>query len=153
VLETPHKFTLVAGSAEGRTRLNAFDHALLASGLGNLNLVRVSSILPPGAVEVPTLDIPPGALTPTAYGTITSEDPGEIIAAAIGVGIAAAGGYGIIMEFSGRVGRREAEETVRAMVGEAFETRGLSLERVAVRAVEHRVEAIGCAFAACALWY
>ncbi|NMB16013.1 MAG: pyruvoyl-dependent arginine decarboxylase, partial [Firmicutes bacterium] len=49
MLPTPEKFTLVAGGSEGPTGLNAFDNALLAAGLGNLNLVRVSSILPPGA--------------------------------------------------------------------------------------------------------
>ena len=153
MLATPRKYTLVAGSAEGGTRLNAFDHALLAAGLGNLNLVRVSSILPPGAVEAPVLDIPPGALTPTAYGTITSDVAGEIISAAIGVGIGEEGEYGVIMEFSGRVGRDAAEEAVRAMLAEAFQTRGRPLLRVDVRAVEHRVGDIGCAFAAAALWY
>src|SRR5206468_7432297 len=37
-----------AGNAEGSTPLNAFDNALLAAGIGNINLVRISSILPPG---------------------------------------------------------------------------------------------------------
>lgn len=153
LLETPRKYTLVAGAAEGGSRLNAFDHALLASGIGNLNLVRVSSILPPHAVEVERLDIPPGALTPTAYGTITSEMEGEIISAAIGVGVGETNQYGIIMEFSGRCGGQEAQERVRAMVEEAFKTRERRLERLLVRVVEHRVRRIGCAFAAVALWY
>jgi arginine decarboxylase len=153
LLATPRKYTLVAGAAEGRTRLNAFDNALLKAGLGNLNLLRVSSILPPGAERVATLAIPPGTLTPTAYGTITSEVEGERIAAAIGVGRADSGDYGVIMEFSGRCSRNEAEEAVRAMLEEAFETRGRRLWRVEIEAVEHRVERIGCAFAAAALWY
>ena len=37
-----------AGRAEGGTPLNAFDNALLAAGIGNINLIKVSSILPPG---------------------------------------------------------------------------------------------------------
>jgi arginine decarboxylase len=153
LLATPRKYTLVAGTAEGSTRLNAFDHALLAAGIGNLNLLRVSSILPPDAEFVERLDIPPGALTPTAYGTIASEVPGEVIAAAIGVGLGEPGEYGVIMEFSGRCTRAEAEAEVRAMVEEAFRTRGRELRRVEIRAVEHRVERVGCAFAAAALWY
>ena len=36
-----------AGHAEGGTTLNAFDNALLAAGIGNINLIKVSSILPP----------------------------------------------------------------------------------------------------------
>ncbi len=153
MLETPRKFTLLAGTAEGPTRLNAFDNALLASGIGNLNLVRVSSILPPGAIEVPELDIPEGALTPTAYGTITSEEPGVCIAAAVAVGIGEDDHYGVIMEYSGHGTRLDAERRVRVMVVEAFASRRRELSRVVVRAVDHRVERIGCAFAAVALWY
>ena len=79
MLPTPKKYTLVAASAEGPTELNAFDHALLAAGIGNLNLLKVSSILPPGAELVERLAIPSGSLTPTAYGAIQSETPGEYI--------------------------------------------------------------------------
>ena len=49
MLATPCKFTLVAGNGEGGTPLNAFDAALIEAGIGNLNLLRVSSILPPSA--------------------------------------------------------------------------------------------------------
>lgn len=47
MLQTPKKYFVTAGSAEGNNQLNAFDHALLKSGIGNLNLLRVTSILPP----------------------------------------------------------------------------------------------------------
>src|SRR5207249_12268754 len=66
-----------AGHAEGGTPLNAFDNALLAAGIGNINLVKISSILPP---EVPVIELPKikrGALIPTAYAAMTSEKPGE----------------------------------------------------------------------------
>lgn len=153
MLPTPQKFTLLAGSAEGPTRLNAFDNALLRAGIGNVNLIRVSSILPPGAVEVKHLEIVPGSLMPTAYGTITSEIEGEVISAAVAVGIGEDGQYGVIMEFSGRCDRQQAEETVTEMATAAFSSRGRHLARVLVQATEHRVGRIGCAFAAVALWY
>src|SRR5436190_19019056 len=73
-----------AGHAEGGTTLNAFDNALLAAGIGNINLIKISSVLPP---EVPVIDLPKiklGALIPTAYAAMTSESPGETIAAAVG---------------------------------------------------------------------
>ncbi|OLZ11588.1 pyruvoyl-dependent arginine decarboxylase [Sulfobacillus thermosulfidooxidans] len=153
MLDTPKKFTLIAGSAEGPSRLNAFDNALLAAGIGNVNLIRVSSILPPNAIEVPHLEIIPGQLMPTAYGTITSEIAGETISAAVAVGIGEQDEYGVIMEFSGRCGQQEAEETVTEMVRAAFLQRQRELKRVIVRAKEHQVQSIGCAFAAVALWY
>lgn len=153
MLPTPRKFTVMAGVAEGPTRLNAFDNALLAAGIGNLNLLRVSSILPPGAEQVERLEVAPGSLMPTAYGTITSEEPGTIISAAVAVGIGRSDEYGVIMEFSGHCSQTEAARTVEEMARSAFQQRGHDIERVIVRAVEHRVEAIGCAFAAVALWY
>ncbi|MCY0878193.1 MAG: arginine decarboxylase, pyruvoyl-dependent [Firmicutes bacterium] len=146
------KFTVVAGAAEGPTRLNAFDNALLRAGIGNVNLVRISSILPAHAVEEPILKVEPGSLVPTAYGTIIAEDRGALIAAAVAVGIGAPDEYGVIMEFSGHCSEREAAETVERMAAEAFRARGRTLERVIVKAAEHRVETIGCAFAAVALW-
>lgn len=153
MLATPHKFTVMAGSAEGPSRLNAFDNALLTAGIGNLNLLRVSSILPPGAEETARFEMPPGSLVPTAYGTITSDQPGALIAAAVAVGTGGPDDYGVIMEFSGHCSREEAAREVERMARDAFRQRNRQIERVIVRAVEHRVEAIGCAFAAVALWY
>lgn len=152
MLPTPTKFTLVAGSAEGPTRLNAFDNALLAAGIGNLNLLRVSSILPPGCKHVEKLDIPPGSLTPTAYGAIQSTKKGERIAAAVAIGFSA-DSYGVIMEFSGSCSKEEAERTVEEMVRAAFEERKVPLVKVMTQATDHIVEENGCAFAAVALWY
>lgn len=143
----------MAGTAEGPTRLNAFDNALLAAGIGNLNLLRVSSIMPPGAQETPEFHVAPGSLVPTAYGTITSEEPGQTISAAVAVGLGSPEDYGVIMEFSGHCSEEEARHTVEQMARAAFQSRGREIERVIVRAVEHRVETIGCAFAAVALWY
>ncbi|MFO7265820.1 MAG: arginine decarboxylase, pyruvoyl-dependent [Limnochordales bacterium] len=152
MLPTPTKFTLVAGAAEGPTELNAFDNALLAAGIGNLNLVRVSSILPPNCQLVEKLSIAPGSLTPTAYGAITSDKPGERIAAAVGIGFSE-DTYGVIMEWSGRATAEEAEAMIRKMVEAAFAQRNLPLKKVMVKSAEHVVEKCGCAFAAVALWY
>ncbi len=145
------KYTLVAGAAEGPTALNAFDNALLAAGIGNLNLVRVSSIVPPGARRAEYLDVPPGALVPTAYGSTVSSTPGEVIAAAVAVGLGESG-LGVIMEFAGRCSREEAESEVRRMVEQALRGRGLQVQELHLRAVEHRVEQTGCVVAAVALW-
>ncbi|MBO8142139.1 MAG: arginine decarboxylase, pyruvoyl-dependent [Firmicutes bacterium] len=152
MLPTPKKFTLVSGAAEGPTPLNAFDNALLASGIGNLNLIRVSSILPPGAEFAERLDIPPGSLTPTAYGYITSDVPGERIAAAVGIGFSD-NTFGVIMEWEGKGTAAEAEAAVKRMIEEAFKARGMELRKTVFKSAEHQVEKCGCAFAAVALWY
>ena len=87
VTKTVTMAAATAGHAEGGTTLNAFDNALLAAGIGNINLIKVSSILPP---EVPVIELPkikPGALVPTAYAAMTSETPGETVAAAVGYAV------------------------------------------------------------------
>jgi len=149
----PTKYKLVAGSSEGSTLLNAFDGALLTAGAGNLNLLRVSSVLPPGAVYDENLVIPPGNLVPTAYGAIDSDVPETIISAAVGVGIPDDGSFGMIMEVSGEFTKEVAEETVRNMLIEAFEMRKKHLADIKVKSAQHKVKKIGCAFAGVLLWY
>ena len=141
-----------AGHAEGGTALNAFDNALLAAGIGNINLLKVSSILPP---DVPVVDLPKiklGALVPTAYAAMTSETPGELVAAAVGYAIPDdPAKNGVIMEFHGVATRDEAEQRIRAMLDEAFRVRGETIADMRVVAVDHRVERVGCALAAITL--
>lgn len=153
MLPTPKKFKVVAGAAEGKSKLTAFDNALLKAGVGNVNLVKVSSILPPDCDFDPDFKLPLGALTPIAYGSIVSDVPGEIISAAVAVGVPAEDTMGVIMEFSGKCSKEEAEVTIKKMVEEAFEVRKLPLKEIKVCVVDHEVKQIGCAFAAAPLWY
>ncbi|MFW0860680.1 MAG: pyruvoyl-dependent arginine decarboxylase [Dethiobacter sp.] len=152
MLPTPKKFKIVTAAAEGSHKLTAFDNALLGAGIGNVNLVRISSVLPPSAEQDQTLELPPGSLVPTAYGSIVCDQPGTKIAAAVGVGFSA-DTFGVIMEFAGMCGKQEAEDKIAGMLKAAFENRGIPLVKTEIRAVEHIVDSIGCAFAAVALWY
>lgn len=61
------KYFLTAGKSTARTELNAFDQALLNSLVGNTNLVKLSSILPPGATEIEPFHPPKGCFLPVAY--------------------------------------------------------------------------------------
>jgi arginine decarboxylase len=152
MLPTPTRYFVTAACAEGSTRLNAFDNALLAARIGNVNLMRLSSILPPGAVYDSDLQLPPGALVPTAYGSIISNVEGELIAAAVGV-ITSVDHIGVIMEYGGKCSRAEAHEAVSQMLDEAFARRGLTAKEKKIAAAEHRVERVGCCLAAVPLWY
>lgn len=153
MLPLPKKYFLTAAAAEGVTELTAFDGALLNARVGNTNLLRVSSILPPGCRYDPDLIIPEGSLLPIAYGSITCTQPGVRIAAAVAVGIQKGDRFGVIMEHEGHCSLKEAEAIVEQMVKEAFAVRNLELAEVKIAGVEHVVEKIGCAFAAVPLWY
>src|SRR5262249_12582344 len=127
-----------AGHAEGGTSLNAFDNALLAAGVSNINLIKVSTIVPP---EVASIEFPaskPGALVPTAYAAMTSEVSGETITAAVGYALPDDPGKpGVIMEFHGSGNRADAEHKIQAMLEEAFRVRGETIHEMRVFAVDH----------------
>lgn len=148
----PNLIWATAGAAEGDTELNAFDNALLAAQIGNLNLIRVSSVLPECAAPSPEpLQITPGSLVPTVYSVQISARSGDTVAAAVGLGVAD-GSHGMIYESHGH-SLPEAEDAVRQMISEGFARRGLKLKDVIVRSAEHKVERIGCAVAAVVLWW
>ena len=152
MLATPFTYTLAAGAAEGGTALNAFDNALLEARIGNVNLVRVSSILPPGAKYLERVEIPPGSLVPAAYCSAESAAPGEVITAVVGVGLSRES-FGVIMEHAGPGHLREMEREIEEMIREAFTQRKMDLVEVKIKGAEHRVEKLGSAVAAVVLWY
>lgn len=153
VFKTPTKFFLVAGSAEGFTPLNAFDAALMAAGIGNTNLVKMSSILPPACQEIDRIQLPYGALVPVAYASNTSDMPGEIIASAVAVAIPIDDQKpGLIMEYSAKGHCEDIERIVRNMAVKGMEMRKEPYKEIRSISTELRVDSIGAAFAAVVLW-
>ena len=154
ILPLPNTLSLVAGNGEGSNPLNAFDRALLNAGIGNLNLIRISSIVPPKVDIVPLPKIPMGSLVPIAYGYHTSDVKGETIAAAVSVALPKDKELcGLIMEYEGVCSKREAENIVIEMAKEGFEMRGWEIDKIISISSEHTVEKVGCAFAGAVLWY
>jgi arginine decarboxylase len=154
LLPTPTAYWLGAGEADSNTALNAFDGSLLAAGVGDTNLVKMSSILPPGCRRVKAALLPYGTLVPVAYAQITSDMPGEIIAAGVAVGVPADEKLpGLIMEYSARGHREDVEAIVRSMVETGFAMRSRELADIHSTAVQHKVEQIGSAFACVVLWH
>lgn len=140
------------GHAEGGTPLNAFDNALLAAGIGNINLIKVSSIVPPDVAIIELPKLKPGALVPTAYAAMTSDVPGQTVAAAVGYALPDDPAKpGVIMEFHDFATRAEAERVVGGMLREAFRVRGEEIRETRIFAVEHKVVRAGCALAAVVL--
>lgn len=147
----PNIVSLVKGSGEGVTPLNAFDQALLNAGIGNLNLIKVSSILP-AKVRLSALpEIEPGSLVPTVYSTITSNVAGETISACVGAGFSE-DTFGLLYEYSHRGEAKTAEEVVRKMIEEGFKMRNMKIGKIVLVSAEHRVERVGCVVAAAVLW-
>jgi arginine decarboxylase len=151
--QVPERYWVTSGRAEGGTELNAFDNALLAAGIGNLNLIRVSSVLPRGATRMfeRPAEFPEGTLMPMVYSVAESASKGAIIASCVGVG-RSKDAYGVIFEHAGPMTAGHAEAVVRKQVEEAFAQRGLELHELILESSEHRVEHFGCTVAAVMLW-
>lgn len=147
-------YFMVAGHSEGFTPLNAFDGALLNAGVGNTNLIKLSSILPPHARKIEPVSLPQGDMIPVAYASKSSDIPGQIISSAVAVGIPEDENHaGIIMEYS--VGGRKdtAETIVRSMAEAALNMRGLKIKSIESISAEHTIERIGATFAGVVLWH
>ena len=153
IIKTPTHYFLVSGASEGFTLLNAFDGALLRAGIGDTNIVKMSSIVPPRCQLISPVPLPPGSLVPTAYASITSDVPGQIISSAVAVALPEEPDYpGLIMEYSVKGSKAEIEETVRQMAIEGMKIRGRVIKELNSIAVEHRVRKVGATLAAVVLW-
>ena len=153
ICTVPTKYFFAYGCAEGYTRLNAFDAALLNAGVGNTNLVQLSSILPPHCEEVPPVKLPQGSLVPAAYSTISSSKAGEVITAAVAIAYPDDEDHcGLIMEYHGFGPENVVEEKVCRMALEGMNFRGQKVKNVRSAAAEHTVRETGAAFAAVVLW-
>ncbi len=82
----PKKYFVTSGCAiSSVSGLNAFDQALMEAGIGEQNLVPVSSVIPKDAKEIPIRSLPMGAITHCVLAQMRG-GAGEMIAAGIAYG-------------------------------------------------------------------
>ena len=81
------KIAIVSGKDEGPTRLNAFDNALTAAGIGDVNLIKVSSMLGKNTQVKDLPKLKPGAMVNCVLSSVTSSKPGDTITAVVAVAI------------------------------------------------------------------
>ena len=115
----------------------------------------MSSILPPGCKEIkpPPVPLPQGALVPVAYASLASDAPGEVISAAVAIGIPKdANRAGLIMEYSARAEERVVVEHVSRMVEKGMELRKRPIKTIMPISATYKVVAVGAVFAGVVLW-
>ena len=153
VINTPDKYFMVAGASEGYSPLNAFDGALIEAGVGNLNLIKMTSIIPPHCQRVSSCPIPYGSLVPVAYASMCSDMQEEYISAAVAASIPQNPDYpGVIMEYSARGRKEDIETIVRHMAEKAMILRNQDIKEIQSISIEYKVKKIGAAFAGVVLW-
>ena len=135
------KIAIVCGKDEGPTKLNAFDNALSDAGIGDVNLIKVSSMLSADTTiqELPKLKA--GAMVNCVLSEITSDNPGDEITAVIAVAISEK--LGCVVETTGinkklEELKNEAESMVRYMM----EKRDVEIRDLIVKSSSTTVENI-----------
>ena len=87
----PRELFFTKGVGKHREKLTSFELALRSAGIGNVNLVRVSSIFPPGCRILPRRDgiqrLQPGQITFVVMSENATCEPHRLIAATVGVAI------------------------------------------------------------------
>jgi len=139
-MELPTRIILTSGIRIGSTKLNAFDNALLNAGIGNFNLLSVSSIIPPKAkIIYLTKDnreklLPEiGSIVPIVYSCVYGEKLGERIVTILALGLPK--NYedhnGVIFEFAGNnITKDRAKKVCEKMTREALKVRNLEIEKI-----------------------
>ncbi|MDH5783929.1 MAG: pyruvoyl-dependent arginine decarboxylase [Candidatus Bathyarchaeota archaeon] len=133
----PKEFFITSGKAISPvSELNAFDLALKKAGIGQCNLVPVSSILPPKCRNRKWRKIPAGSIT---HAVIARMDGGE--GTTIGAGIAWAWEserkYGLVAEAHGYMDARALKETLQWKIKEMAKIRGIQIDKI-----NYRIEAL-----------
>jgi arginine decarboxylase len=87
----PKKLFLTKGVGKHKEKLASFEAALRNAGIAPFNIVRVSSILPPGAKVLPKTKgiqhLSPGEIVYSVMAECATSEPHRLIAASIGVAI------------------------------------------------------------------
>jgi len=135
----PKNFFITSGKAvSGESSLNAFDEALMNAKIDQCNIVSVSSIIPPDAVQIDPIIITSGTITFAVLVRMDGSD-GETI----GAGVAWAWGktqngqrYGIVAEDHGHKDNLAIDRELKDRLQRMSKARKLQLEEIHLR-VEH----------------
>lgn len=141
------KIAIVSGKDEGPTKLNAFDNALSKAGIGDVNLIKVSSML---AGNTKIQDLPKlkaGAMVNCVLSEITSDNPGDEITAIVGVAIGEE--LGCAVETCGI--NKDADELTKEaenMVRYMMDKRNVEIKDMIIETSTTKVENIASAISA-----
>jgi arginine decarboxylase len=147
----PTRFFVSSGKGINKTsELNAFDLALLQAGIGEQNLVSVSSVLPVGIRQVDRTRIARGAITHCVLARHAGGE-GEVISAGIAYGFRADGQGGYVAEGHLHGTQKSLKEFLRWRMQEIAHFRGVELRRINYRTEELSIpmDHYGVCIAAC----
>ncbi len=130
LVPVPTRYFVVSGAATSPVSdLNAFDQALLEAGIGEQNLVAVSSVLPEGVEEVKPQEMPMGAITHCVLAQQRGTE-GETVSAGIAYARRADGNGGYVAEGHGHMGSKALQEVLEWKMNEIAKHRDVELGQI-----------------------
>lgn len=146
----PSKFFITSCSAVSPiSGLNAFDRALLGAGIGEQNLVSVSSVIPVGAVQIEPVEMPMGAVTFCVLAQMRGTE-GETISAGIAYAFRKDGKGGYVAEGHLHGSKESLKTDLQWKMEEMARLRGIELGSIgfAIEEQEIPMDNYGCCLAA-----
>ncbi|OKY78121.1 MAG: Pyruvoyl-dependent arginine decarboxylase PdaD [Candidatus Methanohalarchaeum thermophilum] len=147
----PNKAYLTSGSGTGKTEIEAFDNALLDAGIGNLNLIKVSSIFPKNCRFVEDHSISPGSVVPVVYSRKIDSDKGNLISSSVCVA-RSPDGIGVVCESSAKECEKESRNKSIKKAKRMLKSRGLKLKDLNLASDSIESEEVSCTVSALLLW-
>jgi len=126
----PKKFFVTSGCATSMVSdLNAFDKALINAGIGEQNLVSVSSVIPVGGKQVPVRQLPMGAVTHCVLAQMRGSE-GEMVAAGIAHAYRRDGQGGYVAEGHLHGTKKALKEVLEWKMGEMSKLREIEFNQI-----------------------
>jgi arginine decarboxylase len=151
LLPIPTRFFVTSGKGINKvSELNAFDLALLEAGIGEQNLVGVSSVLPIGIRQVEKTMMSRGAITHAVLARQGGAE-GEVVSAGIAYAFRDDGEGGYVAEAHHHGSQKALKEFLKWRMEEIARFRNVELRKVGYRTEELSIpmDHYGVCIAAC----
>lgn len=150
----PKFYKIVSGTGKGKYPLSAFDNALRDAGIGDYNLVKVSSILPSECMQCEIIPTGKGHILYAAYATATV-GYGETAEIAVAVAVPKENEEsGVIFETTSFDLESSASNIVEEMCVQAMHNRQKNIETVlkSYKRIVGEIDLFTSAISAVVMW-
>lgn len=149
-----NKYLISKGCGASIYELTAFDNALIDAGIGDYNLVKLSSILPAGCTQVNLINIKKGSFLHTAYSCYIESKPETTISAAVAIALPQDKRLpGVIVEVAGAYDNVSIEYMVREMADITMKSRKIKEYDIQNESISMTTkDGFNCVVAAVSIW-
>lgn len=131
MFEKASRFYVTSGKGTSRVSyMNALDSAMIDADIGEINMIKVSSVLPGDIERSDEIDVDAGDFIPCVY--VTAQGEGERLTAGVAYGFRRDGGAGYVAELSheGEMDEGTFTSELEEKLLEMGRARGVKLEGI-----------------------